>query len=106
MNSKIIFSILAILLGIFLFIYGGYDDSPGAQGLGLLVVIVGAFNIVRDRSSGGVIDIELTLNRWGLGKIAENKFQFLCLRFSKWKIPGKYSISFEINWKIKDSNTL
>ena len=28
-----------------------------------------------------VIDIELTLNRWGLGKINENKFQFLCFRF-------------------------
>lgn len=48
-----------------------------------------------------VIDIELTLNRWGLGKIADNKFQLLCFRFSKWQIPGKYSISFEINWKTK-----
>jgi len=51
-----------------------------------------------------VIDIELTLNRFGLGKIAENKFQFLWLRFSKWKIPGKYSISFEINWRTKSEN--
>ncbi len=51
-----------------------------------------------------VIDIELTLNRWGLGKIAENKFQFLCFRFSKWKIPNKYSISFEINWKVKEGD--
>jgi len=48
------------------------------------------------------IDIELTLNRFGLGKIAENKFQFLFLRFSYWKIPNKYSISFEINWRIKE----
>ena len=47
-----------------------------------------------------VIDIELTLNRFGFGKIAENKFQFLCFRFSKWKIPDKYSISFEINWRV------
>ena len=46
-----------------------------------------------------IIDIELTLNRFGFGKIAENKFQFLFLRFSKWKIQGKHSISFEINWK-------
>ncbi len=36
---KIAFLVLLIPLGIFLFIYGGYDDSPGAQGLGLLVVI-------------------------------------------------------------------
>lgn len=51
-----------------------------------------------------VIDIELTLNRFGFGKISENKFQFLFLRFSKWKIPGKYSISFEINWRIKQKD--
>ncbi|MEK7117677.1 MAG: hypothetical protein AAB861_02775 [Patescibacteria group bacterium] len=49
-----------------------------------------------------VIDIELTLNRFGLGKIAENKFQLFWLRFSKWQIPNKHSISFEINWKTKD----
>lgn len=49
-----------------------------------------------------VIDIELTLNRFGFGKIAENKFQLFWLRFSKWHIPGKYSISFEINWRVKD----
>ena len=49
-----------------------------------------------------VIDIELTLNRFGLGKIAENKFQFLFLRFSRWQIPGKRSVSFEINWVDKD----
>ncbi len=49
-----------------------------------------------------VIDIELTLNRFGFGKIAENKFQLFFLRFSIWKIPKKYSISFEINWKVKE----
>ncbi len=45
-----------------------------------------------------VIDIEFTLNRFGFGKIADNKFQFFCLRFSRWQIPGKHAISFEINW--------
>lgn len=48
-----------------------------------------------------VIDIELTLNRFGLGKIAPNKLQIFCFRFSKWQIPGKHSFSFEINWKEK-----
>jgi hypothetical protein len=48
-----------------------------------------------------VIDIELTLNRFGFGKISENKFQFFWLRLSRWNIPGKYSISFEIDWKAK-----
>ena len=49
-----------------------------------------------------VIDIELTLNRFGFGKISENKFQFFCFRFSKWNIVNKYSISFEINWRMKE----
>jgi hypothetical protein len=49
-----------------------------------------------------VIDIELTLNRFGLGKIAKNKYQLFFLRFSRWNIPGKHSISFEINWVTKD----
>ena len=35
-------------------------------------------------------------------KINENKFQFLFLRFSKWNIPNKYSISFEISWRGKE----
>jgi len=46
---KTILFILAILFGIFLFIYGGYDDSPGAQGLGLLVVIGGIVGIIKVR---------------------------------------------------------
>lgn len=53
-----------------------------------------------------VIDVELTLNRFGLGKIAKNKFQFLFLRFSFWRIPNKYSISFEINWKTKEKEIM
>ena len=52
-----------------------------------------------------VIDIELTLNRFGLGRVAPNKFQFLWLRFSKWEIQEKYSISFEINWRTKRENS-
>ncbi|MFA6042268.1 MAG: hypothetical protein WCV85_02925 [Patescibacteria group bacterium] len=41
--KRITLSILAILLGVFLFIYGGADDSPGAQGLGLLLVLFGVY---------------------------------------------------------------
>ncbi len=40
---------LTILLGAFLFIFGGYDDSPGAQGLGLLLAIYGIVRIVKLR---------------------------------------------------------
>ncbi len=46
---KIIFYILEILLGVLMFIYGGYDDSPGAQLLGLVAVIFGIVGIVKNR---------------------------------------------------------
>ncbi len=44
---KITLSILAILFGAFLVVYGGYDDSPGAQGLGLIAVIFGISLILK-----------------------------------------------------------
>jgi drug/metabolite transporter (DMT)-like permease len=47
-NIKIIFLILVILFGIFMFVYGEYDDSPGGQLLGLIVVIVGAFGLLKN----------------------------------------------------------
>lgn len=43
---KIIIFVLTILLGAFLFVYGGYDDSPGAQLLGLVIAIFGLVGIV------------------------------------------------------------
>jgi hypothetical protein len=46
---KLLLSIFAVLFGPFLFIYGGYDDSPGAQGLGLLITILGIVGIVKSR---------------------------------------------------------
>lgn len=48
---KHIFTLLGcatlITAGIFLFVYGGYDDSPGAQLLGTVVVAFGAFCLYR-----------------------------------------------------------
>lgn len=50
MNTlKTILPFLLIPFGIFLFFFGGYDDSPGAQGLGLLIVIASIVSIVRKR---------------------------------------------------------
>lgn len=46
---KIICFSLLIPLGIFIFIYGGYDDSPGAQLLGLIVTILGIIGIVKTK---------------------------------------------------------
>lgn len=46
-----------------------------------------------------VIDFELTLNRFGLGRVSSNKIQIGFLRISWWEIPGKHAISFEVNWR-------
>lgn len=46
-KMKLVLNIFLIAFGVFLFFFGGYDDSPGAQGLGLLLCIVGIVTIVR-----------------------------------------------------------
>lgn len=48
MNTrKVIISILLILLGAFLFVFGEYDDSPGGQLIGLILAIIGAVSLIR-----------------------------------------------------------
>jgi len=46
---KIILFILAISIGVFLIIFGGYDDSPGAQGLGLILIVATIVIIIRGK---------------------------------------------------------
>lgn len=46
---KILCFILAILFGAFMVVYGEMDDSPGAQGLGLIAVIIGVTGIIRSK---------------------------------------------------------
>lgn len=46
---KITLSILAILFGAFMVVFGEFDDSPGAQGLGVLLAIVGMVVIEKYR---------------------------------------------------------
>ncbi|KKR37760.1 MAG: hypothetical protein UW46_C0006G0027 [Candidatus Yanofskybacteria bacterium GW2011_GWF1_44_227] len=48
-KTRITYSILAILFGVFMVVYGGYDDSPGAQGLGLIAAIVGIVGIIKSK---------------------------------------------------------
>jgi hypothetical protein len=36
---KILRSVLLILIGVFAMIFGEFDDSPGLQGLGLILII-------------------------------------------------------------------
>ena len=51
-KMRLIYSTIAILLGVFFVIYGGYDDSPGGQLLGLVAVIAGIVGIVKSRKKG------------------------------------------------------
>jgi hypothetical protein len=41
--------LLLALFGAFMVVYGGYDDSPGAQLLGLVVIVVGIFGVIKSR---------------------------------------------------------
>lgn len=46
---RIVMCIILILLGVFMFIYGEFDDSPGGQGLGLLAVIIGVVGLIKSK---------------------------------------------------------
>ena len=46
-KSQIVCSIFAILFGVFMVVYGGYDDSPGAQLLGLLAIVLGIAYVIK-----------------------------------------------------------
>lgn len=46
-KRRMLYFVLAILAGVFLFVYGGYDDSPGGQLLGLALVAFGVVGLVK-----------------------------------------------------------
>lgn len=48
-KSRIIYSVIAILFGAFMFVYGGFDDSPGGQLLGVLAIITGIVGIIKSK---------------------------------------------------------
>jgi drug/metabolite transporter (DMT)-like permease len=52
-KNKIIFwipKILAILLGVFFIVFGEFDDSPGLQGVGLILIIATVVIVIRGRN--------------------------------------------------------
>jgi hypothetical protein len=48
-KTLLLISIPLMLLGAAIFIFGGWDDSPGAQGIGALVIFLGVGLIWRSR---------------------------------------------------------
>ncbi|MDO8499572.1 MAG: hypothetical protein Q7S66_02820 [bacterium] len=46
---KLLCFVFAILIGVFLFVYGEIDDSPGGQLIGFLSVIIGVVGVLRGK---------------------------------------------------------
>jgi len=46
-KSRILYYILAILIGIIMFVYAEIDDSPGGQMIGLIVAIIGIAGVIK-----------------------------------------------------------
>ena len=44
---KVLGFTVLMLLGVAMFVYGGWDDSPGGQGLGVLMVVGGVVGLVK-----------------------------------------------------------
>lgn len=48
-KTRFAFSLFLLVFGIFMFVYGGYDDSPGGQLLGVLAAAFGVYGIIKSR---------------------------------------------------------
>jgi len=46
-NLRILRSTILILVGIFAMVFGEFDDSPGLQGLGMILIIAVLYRDVR-----------------------------------------------------------
>ncbi|MCF7846320.1 MAG: hypothetical protein K9L85_03715 [Candidatus Peribacteraceae bacterium] len=51
--TKIWILAIAILFGAFLFVFGGIDDSPGAQLLGVVIALAGIFFFAKSKKKIG-----------------------------------------------------
>jgi hypothetical protein len=52
----ILYFILIIFIGPVMFIYAGYDDSPGGQLIGVIVSIIGIIGIIRTKRKVSHLD--------------------------------------------------
>jgi len=57
-KRKILYFVIAILFGGFLFVYSEFDDSPGGQLLGLIIVVVGIIGVARSKKKATKSNIQ------------------------------------------------
>jgi hypothetical protein len=58
MKNKLLYwiqKILAVLLGIFFIVFGEFDDSPGLQGIGLILIIAIAITVIRGKKKNNLL---------------------------------------------------
>ena len=48
-HRRILYFVFAILFGGFMFVYGEYDDSPGGQLIGVIVIIIGIVGLIKSK---------------------------------------------------------
>lgn len=48
-RKKILYFIFVMLFGVFMFVYGGFDDSPGGQLIGVIAFIIGVIGIIKSK---------------------------------------------------------
>lgn len=53
-KSRILYFVLAILAGVFMFVYGEFDDSPGGQLIGLVAIIVGIVGLIKSKKKSSL----------------------------------------------------
>jgi len=50
---RVFFAVMGILAGAFAMVFGEFDDSPGLQGIGMLLIIFILYRAIKEwRSSG------------------------------------------------------
>lgn len=48
-KGKILYFVLTIFFGVFMFVYGEIDDSPGGQLIGLVAIIIGIVGLIASK---------------------------------------------------------
>ena len=48
-KSRLVYFILAIGFGAFMFVYGEFDDSPGGQLLGVVLAVIGIVGVIKSK---------------------------------------------------------